>query len=159
GGKIDRFGFHHGLTTTDATGTWKHFVTYARTWGGDVYSEDGKKALLTETPVKEAIRYVQSLIFAEKVAPTMKDVASNADDLFIGERVPLYQSESSTKSIPTRIKGKFDVRNVIMPPGPTGKVGTETIVDHIVMSNATKLPQESWELVKLLCGKEVGIRL
>jgi ABC-type glycerol-3-phosphate transport system substrate-binding protein len=159
GGKIERYGFYTGMTANDPTGTWKHFVTYARSWGGDVYSEDGKKALLAEKPVMDAIRYIHGLVFTEKIAPSFKDAGANADDLFIAERDVLYQSESSTKSIPTRIKGKFDVRNVVLPPGPSGKVGTETIVDHIVMSNATKEPQASWELVKLLCGKEVGIRL
>jgi ABC-type glycerol-3-phosphate transport system substrate-binding protein len=158
-GRIERYGFYTGMTANDPTGTWKHFVTYARTWGGEVYSEDGKKSLLAEKPVKDAIRYVHGLIFDEKVAPSFKDAGANADDLFLAERVPLYQAESSTKSIPTRIKGKFDVRNVILPPGPGGKVGTETIVDHIVVAAVTKLPAESWELVKLLCGKEVGIRL
>ena len=46
-----------------------------------------------------------------------------------------------------------------MPPGPGGKVGTQTITDHINMSAKTQNPQGSWELIKLLCGKDVGVRL
>jgi multiple sugar transport system substrate-binding protein len=159
-GRVERFGFYHGLSPNDATGTWKKIVMYTRSFGGEVYSEDGTKALLTEAPAKEAIRFMHGLIFKEKVAPSLRDSTASADELFISERAALYQSESSTKSIPTRIKdNKFTVRNVIMPPGPGGKVGTMTIVDHIVMSARTAVPKEAWELVKLLCGKEVGIRL
>jgi multiple sugar transport system substrate-binding protein len=160
GGRVERYGFYHGMSPNDATGTWKKILMYTRSFGGEIYSEDGKKALLSEPAAKEAIRFLHGLIFKEKIAPSLRDSTAAADELFITERAALYQQESSTKSIPTRIKdNKFQVRNVIMPPGPGGKVGTMTIIDHIVMSANTKTPKESWELIKLLCGKEVGIRL
>ncbi|MCC6627257.1 MAG: extracellular solute-binding protein [Chloroflexi bacterium] len=159
-GRVERFGFYHGMSPNDATGSWKKILMYTRSFGGEIYSEDGKKALLNEPAAKEAIRFLHGLIFKEKIAPSLRDSTAAADDLFISERTALYQQESSTKSIPTRIKDKkFEVRNVIMPPGPSGKVGTMTIIDHIVMSANTKTPKESWELIKLLCGKEIGIRL
>jgi ABC-type glycerol-3-phosphate transport system substrate-binding protein len=71
----------------------------------------------------------------------------------------LLQASSSTKSISTKTGGKFEVRNVLMPPGPTGKLGTQAITDDIVINARTQNPQAAWALTKVLCGADVGVRL
>ncbi|MFN8523616.1 MAG: extracellular solute-binding protein [Chloroflexota bacterium] len=158
GGRVEQYGFHIGLTPDNSADTWQRTNMYIRNFGGEMYSEDGKKSLMAEKPVKDAIRFMADLMFKHKVAATLKEGTSQSDDLFIAGRTALYQASSSTKSVPTKIKDKFQVKNIIMPAGPGG-LGTQAIVDHIVMSATTKQPEAAWELMKMMCGKEMGVRL
>jgi ABC-type glycerol-3-phosphate transport system substrate-binding protein len=86
-------------------------------------------------------------------------VDQNFDQLFISGVVATFQAHSSTKSIPTRIKDKFQVKNVLMPKGPAGRLGTWYVTDIMTINAKTQYRDASWELMKLLCGKELGIRL
>jgi multiple sugar transport system substrate-binding protein len=158
-GRVEQYGLTTGMTAAGAADTWKKINMYVRAHGGEVYNEDGTKALLDTEQARAGIRFLHALMFDHKIAPSLKESTATADEIFIAERAILYQAESGSKSLPTRIKDKFTVKNVMMPPGPSGKIGTNTIVDHIVISAGTKASPESWELTKLLCGKEVGIRL
>jgi multiple sugar transport system substrate-binding protein len=157
--KDGRFGFQMNLTPGGAVNNAQPVVMYLRSWGSDVYSEDGKKSLLAEPTSREAIRFMADLMHKEKIAVTGRDFPEVSEDLMIAERVSMLQASSSTKSIPTKIGGKFEVRNMLMPPGPAGVVGTQAISDHININAKTQNKEAAWELTKLLCGKEVGIRL
>ncbi len=156
--KDGQWGFQMNLTT-DTTNTLQTVTMYLRSWGSDFYSEDGKKNLLNDQKSKDAITFMYNLINTEKVAPSARDFVTAGDDLMVAGRVAMLQAASSTKSITTKIGGKFDVRNVVMPPGPSGKVGTIAVTDHVVMNAKTTNPEASWELLKLLTSKEVGTRL
>jgi ABC-type glycerol-3-phosphate transport system substrate-binding protein len=147
------------MTTDSGTNTLQGIMAYARAWGGDVFSEDGKKALFTEQPAKDAVRFMADLMHKHKVAAPGQEFTQQFEDNMIAQRVSLLQAASSTKSITTKTGGKFDVRNVVMPPGPTGKVGSVAITDNLFMNAKTKNPEGAWELLKLLCGFEVGVRL
>ena len=155
----ERYALSIGLPPENATGTLEKVVMYVRTFGGEIYSEDGKKSLFQEQGAKDGIRMMRDLMHQHKIAAPHQESTTQAEDLMISERVSTLQAASSTKSIPTKIGGKFEVRNMLMPPGPGGKVGTQTITDHININAKTQNPQASWELVKLLVGKEVGVRL
>jgi ABC-type glycerol-3-phosphate transport system substrate-binding protein len=156
--KDGRFGFQMPLTP-NTTNTLQGVNMYLRSWGTDVYSEDGKKTNLNDPKAKEAITFMYKLMHEEKVAVTAKDFTTSGDDLMIAGRSAMLQAASSTKSIPTKIGGKFEVKNLLMPPGPSGIVGTQAITDHIVVNAKTQNKEAAWELCKLLCGKEVGVRL
>jgi multiple sugar transport system substrate-binding protein len=159
GGRTERFGLYIPLSPENATNTLQTTNMYIRSWGGDIYSEDGKKSLLMEQPAKDGIRFMADLMHKHKVAATGREFTPQSEDLMIAERASMLQASSSTKSIPTKIGGKFEVRNLLMPPGPTGKVGTQAITDHIVISAKTQNPEASWALTKLMCGTDVGVRL
>jgi len=158
-GRVDRYGMYLPLSSDSSTNTLQAVTMFARSWGGEVYSEDGKKALFGDSPAKEAIRFMSDLINTHKVAVPGQEFTQNFEDLMIAQRVSLLQASSSTKSIPTKTGGKFEVRNVLMPAGPAGKVGTQAIVDDIVINAKTRNPQAAWALTKLLCGQDVGVRL
>jgi len=158
-GRVDRYGLSLGLSTDQTTSTLQTLVMYARSWGGDIYSPDGKKSQFNEQPMRDAIKFMADLMFNKKVAAPLQDMTSQAEDPMIAQRVAMLQASSSTKSIPTKIGGKFDVKDVMMPPGPSGKVGTQAITDHINISAKTQNPEAAWELVKLLVGHDVGVRL
>jgi len=158
-GRIDRYGLSLGLSTDQTTSTLQTLLMYVRSWGGELYSEDGKKSLFNEPPMRDAVRFMADIMFNKKVAAPLQDMTSQAEDPMIAQRVAMLQASSSTKSITTKIGGKFDVRDVMMPPGPSGKIGTQAITDHINISAKTRNPDAAWELVKVLVGHEVGVRL
>ena len=157
-GRTERWGLYLPMTTA-ATNTLQAVTMYFRSWGGDVYSEDGKKALFNEQPARDAIRFMADLIHKHKIAAPGQELSANFEDLMIAEKASMLQAHSSTKSITTKTGGKFDVKNAIFPPGPSGKVGLQAITDQIVINANTKNPDAAWALVKLLCGKDVGVRL
>jgi multiple sugar transport system substrate-binding protein len=152
------FGFQMSLTP-NSTNTLQTVNMYLRSWGSDIYSEDGKKTLLADQKSKDAITHMYKLIHEEKIAPSAKDFTTAGEDLLIAGRTAMLQAASSTKSVPTKIGGKFEVRNLLMPNGPGGTFGSQAITDHIVVNAKTQNKEAAWELCKLLCGKEVGIRL
>ena len=159
GGRVERYGLYIPLSPDNSSNTLQTVNMYIRSWGGDIYSEDGKQSLLAEQPAKDAIRFMADLMHTHKIAAPGQAFTAQSEELMIAERAAMLQAASSTKSIPTKIGGKFEVRNLLMPPGPSGKVGTQAITDHIVISAKTQNPQAAWELTKLMCGKDVGIRL
>jgi multiple sugar transport system substrate-binding protein len=158
GGKVERYPFYLQITT-GPTNTLQLATMFFRSWGTDTYTEDGKKALFNEPPAREAIRFVADLIHKHKVAAPGQEITANVEDLMIAQRVSMVQAHSSTKSITTKIGGKFEVKNMLLPPGPGGKLGTQGVVDDIVINAKTQNPDAAWALTKFLCGKEVGVRL
>src|SRR5712691_1073354 len=158
-GRVDRYGMYLPLSSDSSTNTLQAVTMYARSWGGEVYSEDGKKSLFGDSPAKDAIRFMSDLINKHKVAAPGQEFTQQFEDLMIAQRVSLLQASSSTKSIPTKTGGKFEVRNALMPPGVAGKVGTQAITDDIVINSKTQNPDAAWALTKLLCGQDVGVRL
>jgi ABC-type glycerol-3-phosphate transport system substrate-binding protein len=132
---------------------------FARAHGGDVYSEDGKKSLFNEQPMRDGIRFVADMMHKHKVAVPGQDISANVEDLMLAGRAATLQASSSTKSITTKTGGKFEVKNTMFPVGPSGKIGLQAITDQIVINAKTQNKEAAWELVKVLCGYEVGVRL
>jgi ABC-type glycerol-3-phosphate transport system substrate-binding protein len=156
--KDGRFGLQLNLGA-GALNTPQPVTMFLRSWGTDLYSEDGKTSNLNDPKAKEAIRFMYDLMHTDKVAVTGRDFTESIEDLTVAQKVSQVMAASSTKSILTKIGGKFDVKNVIAPPGPAGIVGTQAIVDHINITAATKAPEAAWELAKFMTSTEFGVRL
>jgi multiple sugar transport system substrate-binding protein len=162
GSRTERWGFLPYWTgASDVQGGWYVTISYVRAWGGELMNEDGTKStILTDPKVKEAITFMHELVFKHKISPAFKDIPnSDHDAMFVGGQATMYQSGSWTKSVPTRVKDKFVVKDTLMPKGPSGKRGGMDIADLIGINGKTQLPKESWELTKFLTDKETGIRL
>lgn len=158
GGKIERYGLNFPITT-GPTNTLQFVTFFARAHGGDVYSEDGKKSLFNEKPMRDGIRLVADMMHKHKVAVPGQDISANVEDLMLAGRASMLQASSSTKSITSKTGGKFEVKNTMFPAGPSGKIGLQAITDQIVINAKTQNKEAAWELVKMLCGYEVGVRL
>jgi ABC-type glycerol-3-phosphate transport system substrate-binding protein len=154
-----RFGYQLNLSPGGAINTPQPVLQYLRSWGTELFSPDGKKSLLNEPKAKDAIKFMYDLMHTEKVAVTGRDFTETSEELMIAGRTSMLQAASSTKSIPTKVGGKFEVKNVIMPPGPAGVVGTQAITDHININAKTQNPDAAWELAKFMCNQEFGVRL
>jgi ABC-type glycerol-3-phosphate transport system substrate-binding protein len=161
GNRTERWGFLPYWTGgSDTAGGWFVVSTYARAWGAELMNEDGTKSLLTEPKFKEAVTFMHELSFKHKVAPTYKDIPnSDHDGMFVAGNATMYQSGSWSKSLPTRVKEKFQVKDTLMPKGPSGSRGGMNVADMIAMNAKTQYAKESWELVKHLTDKETGVRL
>jgi multiple sugar transport system substrate-binding protein len=158
-GRPTRFGFLPALIGT----AYESLVTVVRPFGGDVMSADGTKAVLNTPAAVAGMKWIHDQVFQHKVAPSVQqlggDPAMPLDSMFVAGTGAMFQSGSSAKSLPTRVKDKFVVKNTLMPMGPGNNRGSMAGVDVIMLNKQTKFQKESWELTKLLCDKETGIRL
>jgi ABC-type glycerol-3-phosphate transport system substrate-binding protein len=134
--KDGRFGYQMNLGN-GFLNTPQPVNMFLRSWGTDLYSEDGKKSNLNDPKAKEAIRFMYDLMHTHKVAVTGKDFTDAAEDLMVAQRVSMLQAASSTKSITTKTGGKFDVN----------------------INAKTQNPDAAWELAKFMTSTEFGVRL
>ncbi|MCC7367811.1 MAG: extracellular solute-binding protein [Chloroflexi bacterium] len=162
GGKTTRFGLLP-LQIGTAQGGYETMVVSTRAFGGDVTDKEGKKATVNTPEAIAGIKWIYDLVFTHKAAPRVQelggDPANPQDAMFVAGTGAMYQAGSSAKSLPTRVKDKFEVKDTMLPIGPGKSRGSMAGVDFIMMNKATKFQKESWELTKILCDKETGIRL
>ena len=135
--------------------------TWGRSWGTELLSADGKKAQLDDPKFIAAIQFAYDLTFKHQVAPNVAQLntISGAGTGFENGYGGLMQGSSSQKSMPTRVKDKFQISNFLWPKGPGGQRGSIAISDYIHVTKQSQLDVEAWELAKHLCDKETGIRL
>jgi ABC-type glycerol-3-phosphate transport system substrate-binding protein len=132
-----------------------------RAWGVEEVDPifGAKKSLVDQPKSLEMYTWLHSLYHKHKVAAIPGPGINVGEDTWAAGKAAMYQASSSTKGAEPKIGGKFTSRNVLMPPGPGGKVGTKMVFDNFGMYNKTKNPNEAFEVLGYLCGKEHGIRL
>ncbi len=135
--------------------------SWGRSWGAELLSADGKKAQLDDPKFVAAIQFAYDLTFRHQVAPSIQQLSTigGAGTGFENGYGGLMQGSSSQKSMPTRVKDKFQIANFLWPKGPGGQRGSIAISDYLHIARQTQCAGEAWELVKHLCDKETGIRL
>jgi ABC-type glycerol-3-phosphate transport system substrate-binding protein len=118
-----------------------------------------KKSLVDQPKSLEMFTWLHSLYHKHKVAAIPGPGIGVGQDTWVAQKAAMYQASSSTKGAEPAIGGKFTPRNVLMPPGPAGKIGTKLVFDNFGMYAKTKNPNEAFEVLGYFCGKEHGIRL
>jgi ABC-type glycerol-3-phosphate transport system substrate-binding protein len=118
-----------------------------------------KKSLFDQPKSLEMMTFLHSLYHKHKVAPVPGPGIGVGQDVWVAQKAAMYQASSSTKGAEPTIAGKFTPRNVLMPPGPGGKIGTKLVFDNFGQYKKTKYPEEAFEVLGYFCGKEHGIRL
>ncbi|CAA9215072.1 MAG: hypothetical protein AVDCRST_MAG77-156 [uncultured Chloroflexi bacterium] len=152
--KMTQPGIRWGFRTGDNNPGYQWAVNYARTWGTDIISADGKKSQLAQPQVIQGLQWVHDMMYRHRAAPTWPP----KDASFEQGQVAMLQSTSSSKNLNVRVKD-FTVMDVLMPKGPTGKRGSMGVTDFLSITRSSKNATEGWALVKHLCDKETGIRL
>jgi multiple sugar transport system substrate-binding protein len=139
----------------------QYWFCWARSWGGDLYSVEGKKAQLEDPKFVASIQFVYDLIFKHQVAPNVTQLSAmqGGGTGFENGFGTLMQGSSSQKSMPTRVKDKFQIGDFLWPKGPSGQRGSIAISDFIHVAKQSQFQEEAWEFTKHLCDKETGIRL
>ena len=139
-------------------GTYYDLAALARTWGGDIFSEDAKKfTLATDPNTVKAAQWAYDLRSKYQVTPT------HAEAKDVGQMFPAGQVAASTVgvyaflSLGKTVGNKFKWDGVLFPKGTTGLRGYEGFVVMWSVYSKSKQPDTAFDLVALETSKEVGI--
>lgn len=135
------------------------FSALARTWGGDIMTEDGKKFTIATDPNSvKAAQWATDLRAKYKFAPTRAETQATSGSLFPSGKVAMatvgiYAFLSMGKTV----GDKFKWDGVLFPKGPDGKRGYEGFVVMWSVYSKSKQPEMAFDLVAQETSKEVGI--
>jgi multiple sugar transport system substrate-binding protein len=148
-GKIDQWGYfilgNHAVTTT-----------IARTFGGNLLSNDGTKSMFSDPKTLAGIQFIADAFNKYKISPQMPG---------FGDRVPLWTS-GKMALIQT---GIWDVGRLggitegfewgVLPGalGPEGDRGGFFNVNVHPIWKDSKHPDVAWEFLKHICTREAGL--
>lgn len=149
---------------TDQYGFW-FYGRYAQIepWiyqnDGRILNEDKTKFALDENG-KETLQFLTDLTTKYKVSPKPKDMQGiNQQDLFPTGKVAMWVDGSwniaNNRNI---IKDQFDWGFTTVPRGEHRKEeATYGWPDNIAIYNKTEHPEEAWEFIKFMTGKERSV--
>ena len=138
-------------------GMFGHMVAATRIFGGDTLTSDGKKSLLDSPQALQAMQWHWELWHRKQSAlPKNGGPADfgNGKVAMIGQMLAGQRSE-----IKASVKEAFKWDMVLMPKGPTGKLGADLSIAPVTLNSKTKAVDQGWEAVKWLTDKETGIAL
>lgn len=127
-----------------------------RAFGGDLFSADGKKAVVNSSPSKAALQWEYDAIARHRVSPSPAEAQGIG---FVEGNLALVSNNVANVAIFRRTIGdRFRWAPTLFPVGPSGKRGTSLHTGTMHLSRPTKHVPESWELLKLLASQEVGVQ-
>jgi multiple sugar transport system substrate-binding protein len=126
-------------------------------YGGDIFSADGKSTLLNQPAAEQAIQWLADLYLKDKVSPTPSMLGSNGPDLrFMSGRAAMMIDGGrwwAAEFVGPPGITKFDWAAAPIPKGPKGRANFFHISCYIVARNA-KNPDAAWEFLKFLLSKQ-----
>src|SRR5215210_475397 len=126
----------------------------ARSYGGDMFSEDAKKFQYNSDPASiKAAQWHYDLINKLEAAPKRADKEGLS---FPSGRIALGSvGIQSVKGLSKTIADKFKWDVVLGPTGPGGNRGTDGFVTMYSLYAKTKVPEKAYELMMYETSKEV----
>lgn len=142
--------------TNYLTTNYYDFGALARSYGGDILSEDGKEFTLTTDPkTVEAARFHTELRTRLKAAPMREESQGIA---FPAGQIALNASGvQSLGGLKKTIADKFKWDAVLLGTGPGGLRGYEMFVTMYSISAKTKDPKAAYDLLKYMTSKETAM--
>lgn len=144
-GRVKQWGFR---VDTSFRGWW----VWVSTNGGEMFSKDGKKCLLSQPAAVGAFQFLQDLIYKYKVAPTI-ELANTLGgyDMFLGGNLAMTTYWPAIGYMRENIKSfEWDVT---FHPFKIRKACAGGGTGHFI-SSSTKHPEEAWTLLKWLISEE-----
>jgi len=137
-------------------------VGVLRSFGANVYSDDGTKALIGSEEAIAGLQWIADQFVKNKVALPLDAGAKQTDVLtvFPTGNLMCFVSTSSQPGNLHRMVAADKFKWMILPPPtvkPTDKFPTQISSDGYGMSKATKYPDQAWEVVKLYASKDHGL--
>lgn len=131
---------------------WANYMAYVESFGGSLMSDDHTKFTLDSPESKEALHFMQDLLFKDKVAPQASDIPKGVDLWTSGKVGMLVDGPWWILSSIANIKDfKWDVA-----PLPKGKEFTTPLFSNaFAIPAGSKNKDAAWEVVKFWTG-EVG---
>jgi len=132
------------------------FCSLARTYGGDVLSEDGTKFTFNTDPLSvDACKWVVSLRTDHKVAPLRAE--TEGLQFAAGTLATSTQGTYAVRSLEETIGDKFEWDLLLHPVGPTGIRGYQAFVENFAVAAQSKFPDLAFDLVKYETSTDVGV--
>jgi multiple sugar transport system substrate-binding protein len=139
--------------------SWDRIQMHVNGWGGHyVNPDDAKRCDMSAAPALEAMEWLRTRMWDEKVMATFLDVQKvETRTAFIDQKIAMVEDGSwALKDI---LDGaKFRVGVAPFPAGPSGRVTLAT-TDGFGIYAGTKHPEAAWEVLKFLIGKEYGLAM
>jgi multiple sugar transport system substrate-binding protein len=135
-------------------------IAWARIFGGDLISADGKKSELTSPATKQAIEWIVNARFRHRIEPAVEELPKTGapPDWFAAGRFAMQQGDSAQVSaMHTRIQGRFKWSVALLPPGPNGKRPALTTPHIMGITGQSKNVADAWAFLKSYTSNEAGV--
>jgi len=130
----------------------------ARTFNSDIISRDRKKCNLTEPKTMDAHKWMYDLVNTWKICPGPKQILKDQKSMFYSGMLAMVFNSPNNMWVGFKdsVAGKFTLASCAMPHGGGLSLGTTPSVNAYVVYGKTKLPNESWQLVRMLTSFEAA---
>jgi multiple sugar transport system substrate-binding protein len=154
-------GDHDGDGKTDQWGSlidisWDRVQVHVNAFGGHLVDpQDPTKSMMCAPESMTALRWLHDCLWSDRVMATLPLVREpGTREAFVAGRVAMVEDGSwALKDILTGARFRLGVAP--LPAGPARRVTLAT-TDGFGIYAGTRHPQESWELLKFLIGKDYG---
>lgn len=129
---------------------------FSRAFDSDNLSPDGKKSLLLDAKVKEAMRWIYDLSTKERVVALPGSFEGSADDLFANGKVGFHQAGSlGVFTINKKnTDGHLKFKATLFPKRKDGKRPSQLRGGTWNTGTASKYPDHGWEFIKHITNRE-----
>lgn len=152
--KGDAFGY------LPVTGGYSEIRHTTLAYGGEMISPDGTKSLFEDEKTKQGVRWIHDCFFKHKVSPTPQQLTGGRNQMFLSQKLALFQSGTWDLSIKDVVKDAFQWDMVLMSKGPAARGGHIHADGEAVLAKS-KNKMLAYELAKTLTDHEgsVGIAI
>ena len=136
--------------------SWDRIQVHVNSWGGNfVDPDDPTRSRLADAPALEAMEWLRARMWDDQVMARPLDVQNmGPQQAFIAGKVAMAEDGSwALKNI--LADAKFGIGVAPLPSGPARRVTIAT-TDGFGIYRDTRDPQDAWELMKFLIGKDYG---
>jgi multiple sugar transport system substrate-binding protein len=139
---------------------WSNFqrgIAATRRFGGELMSADGKKSMVDSAPALQAMQWHWELWHRRQIAqPKSSAIADFAQGkvMILGQMLAGQRGE-----VRTQVNNAFKWDLVLMPKGPTGRIGADTSLAPVTLNSKAKAPDAGWIVQQWFTNKETGVQL
>jgi ABC-type glycerol-3-phosphate transport system substrate-binding protein len=150
-----RDGSRYGSGT--AWGSFQQTIAAMRRFGGDLLSLDGKRCLADSPQALQAMQWHWDLWHRRQVLavkPAAPADFGNGAIAMAGQMLA-----GARANVRNAVKEAFEWSMVLMPKGPTGKLGADTSLAPVSLNARTKVLDQGWLVAQWLTDRETGVAL
>jgi ABC-type glycerol-3-phosphate transport system substrate-binding protein len=146
----DVYGFFYDINPGDIQG----ITDGVRSFGGDILSPDGTKALIDQQPFKDWLQWMYQMIVVDKVHPLGESVPSGGVvSLFAAQKLAMVNNQRSFHfQARNAVKDAFQMKVIQLPRGPKA-MGWLSAIDTHSVTAASKYKDEAFTLTYALADK------
>jgi ABC-type glycerol-3-phosphate transport system substrate-binding protein len=138
-------------------GNFQRAIAATRRFGGELLSPDGKKSLVDSPQALQAMQWHWELWHRRQVA---QPKSSGPADFGQGKVAMLGQMLAGQRGeVRNAVKDAFKWDMVLMPKGPTGKIGADTSLAPVTLNAKARSVDAGWTVLQWFTNKETGVAL